>query len=435
MLDIKFIRENKEMLATAIKNRNREVDLDKLIAVADKKKEILQKIDEINRLRNEAARNRDAVHGTELKKQSEAIEKERIEIEKEYMTLMLKVPNITSPDTPVGKDESSNRVLRQWGEIPKFSFKAKDHGELGEELGLIDVETAGKVSGSRFAYLKGDLVRLQFGLLQFCFEKFTDSEVIASIIKEAGLNIKATPFIPVLPPMFVKPAVQNRMARFLTPEEHYMFPSDDLMLVGSAEHTLGPIYMDTVVPEAELPIRFIGYSSAFRREAGAAGKDTRGILRQHQFDKLEMETFCMPEQSMQEQDLLVGVQEYILRALKLPHQVVMVCTGDMGFPDYRQIDIETWMPGQGRYRETHSADLIASFQSRRLNTRVKRTDGKIEPLHMNDATAVAFGRTMIAIMENFQQADGSIKIPDVLVKYVGKSVISKDAAASVSKAK
>lgn len=428
MLDIKFIRENKDLVAATIKNRNREVDLDKLIAVADKKKEILQKIEEINRQRNEAARNRDAVRGTELKKELENIEKEKLEVEKEYVALMIKVPNIMSPDTPIGKDEASNRVLRQWGDIPKFSFKPKDHGELGAALNLIDTETAGRVSGSRFAYLKGDLVRLQFAILQFCLEKFTDPDVMAAIVKEAGLNIKATPFIPVLPPMFVKPAVQNRMARFLTPEEHYIFPNDDLMLIGSAEHTLGPIHMDSVLSEAELPIRYIGYSSAFRREAGAAGKDTKGILRQHQFDKLEMESFCMPEQSIQEQDLLVAVQEYILRALKLPHQVVLVCSGDMGFPDYRQIDIETWMPGQDRYRETHSADLIASFQARRLNTRVKRVDGKIEPLHMNDATAVAFGRTIIAIMENFQQADGTIKVPEVLVKYLGKSVIGAPAA-------
>lgn len=424
MLDIKFIRENKEVVAAAIKNKKRNIDIDALISLHDKKKAIAQKLEENNRERNEAARNRDNTKGSELKKEAEDIEKEHAQIEKDYISLMIKVPNIPSLDTPVGTNEKDNKVIRSWGDKPQFSFTAKEHHELGISLGIIDTETAAQVSGSRFSYIKGDLVLMQFALLQFCLGIMTNQETLESIAKEAGLNIKVTPFVPILPPVFVKPAVQNRMARFLTPEEHYIFPNDDLMLIGSAEHTLGPMHMDTTFTEQQLPIRYVGYSSAFRREAGAAGKDTKGILRQHQFDKLEMETFCLPENSLQEQDFLVAIQEYILKALRLPYQVVLICTGDMGFPDYRQIDIETWMPGQGAYRETHSADLIASFQARRLNTRVKRSDGKIEPVHMNDATAVAFGRMLIAIIENFQQADGTIKIPEALVKYFGKEVIN-----------
>lgn len=425
MLDIKFIRENKDVVAAAIKNKNRKVDLDELIALHDKKKAAVLALDELNRKRNEAAKSRDAVRGAELKKQSEQLAKDQTDTEKAFLSLMLLVPNIPSLDTPIGPDESGNKVLREVGEKPVFGFQPKEHDELGKALGIIDTETAATVTGSRFSYLKGDLVLLQFALLQFCLQKLTDTEVLGGIAKEAGLNVSTKPFIPVLPPMFVKPAVQNRMARFLTPEEHYIFPNDDLMLIGSAEHTLGPMHMDSIIPEADLPIRYVGYSAAFRREAGAHGKDTKGIIRQHQFDKLEMEVFSLPENSIQEQDFLVAVQEYFMKALKLPYRVVIVCTGDMGFPDYRQIDIETWMPGQNRYRETHSADLIASFQPRRLNTRVKRSDGKIEPLHMNDATAVAFGRMLIAIMENYQEADGSIRIPDVLVKYFGKDRISK----------
>lgn len=423
MLDIKFIRENKDIVVAAIKNKNRTVDLDALIALHDKKRAITQKLDELNRLRNETARNRDVERGTQLKKESESIEKEHAQIEKEYLALMLKIPNIPSLDTPVGADERENKVIREYGEKPSFSFKPKEHGELGKKLGIIDTETSAEVSGSRFSYLKGDLVLLQFALLQFCFEVMTNSETLKKIAEEAGINVKITPFIPVLPPVFVKPAVQNRMARFLTPEEHFMFPADDLMLIGSAEHTLGPMHMDSTFTEEQLPVRYIGYSSAFRREAGAHGKDTKGILRQHQFDKLEMEVFSLPEHSLQEQDFLVAIQEHIIKSLKLPYRVVLVSTGDMGFPDYRQIDIEIWMPGQDTYRETHSADLTTSFQSRRLNTRVKRGDGKIEPVHMNDATAVAFGRTLIAIMENYQQADGSIKVPAVLAKYLGKDLI------------
>lgn len=426
MLDIKFIRENKDIVATAIKNKNREVDLDLLLDIYEKRKSLKQEIDNINQARNEAAKSRDIDKGTQLKKEIEILENDFSEIDKQFFALMSKIPNVPSIDTPVGKDETGNKVVREWGEIPKFDFTPKEHDEIGKSLNILDIETAGEVSGSRFAYIKGDLALLQFALLQFCFSILTNKEKLLSFAQEKNISIPVNSFTPIIPPVFVKPAVQNRMARFMTPEEHYMFPNDDLMLIGSAEHTLGSMYMDKIIEEKDLPIRLVGYSTAFRREAGSHGKDTKGIIRQHQFDKLEMEVFGLPEQSMQEQDFLVAIQEHILQALKLPYQVVMVCTGDMGFPDYRQIDIETWMPGQNKYRETHSADLTASFQSRRLNTRVRRSDGKIEPLHMNDATVVAMGRTLVAIIENYQQADGSIKIPEVLQPYMGgQKVISK----------
>jgi len=401
MLDIKFIRENKELVAAAAKNKNREIDVEELLRVAEERKNLRTELDALNQRRKEAANARDNALGSQLKLDHEELEKRFTEVDKQFVALMIKVPNIYSADTPVGKDENDNKVLRQWGEIPKFDFEPKEHDEIGKALGIIDTETAADVSGSRFTYLKGDLVLLQFALIQFALK----------ILAEKG-------FTPVIPPVFVKPAVENRMARFLTPEDHYMFPNDDLMLIGSAEHTLGPIYMDKIIEEKQLPIRLAGYSTAFRREAGTYGKDTKGILRQHQFDKLEMESFTLPEDSLKEQEFLVSIQEGILQALKLPYQVVIICTGDMAFPDYRQIDIETWMPGQGKYRETHSADLTGNFQSRRLNSRVKRADGSIEPVHMNDATAIALGRTLIAIIENYQQADGSVKIPEVLVPYM-----------------
>jgi len=426
MLDIKFIKENKDIVALAVKNKNREVDLDELLSLYEQRKSIKQEIDEINQKRNEAAKTRDVDAGTQLKRESEILEKDFAEVDKKFINLMAKVPNIPSIDTPVGKDEVENKVIRKWGDIPEFSFTPREHDEIGRHLGIIDTDTAGEISGSRFAYIKGDLALLQFALIQYCFSILTNIDKLESIAKSAGLSTKITAFTPIIPPVFIKPAVQNRMARFMNPEEHYMFPNDDLMLIGSAEHTLGPIYMDKIIEEKDLPIRIAGYSTAFRREAGSHGKDTKGIIRQHQFDKLEMEVFSIPENSMQEQDFLVAIQENVLQGLKLPYQVVLVCTGDMGFPDYRQIDLETWMPGQKLYRETHSADLTASFQSRRLNTRVRRTDGKIEPLHMNDATVVAVGRTLVAIIENYQQEDGSIKIPEVLQPYMGgKTVITK----------
>jgi len=200
--------------------------------------------------------------------------------------------------------------------------------------------------------------------------------------------------------------------------ERYYLQQDDMYLIGSAEHTLGPIHMDEIIDEKDLPKRYIAFSSCFRREAGSYGKDTQGILRVHQFDKLEMESFTTPENSIKEQNFIVGIQEYLMKKLELPHRLMMICTGDMGKPDARQIDVETWMPGQNKYRETHTSDLNTDYQSRRLNTRVKRKNGQIEFVHMNDATAFAVGRMIVAIVENFQKKDGTIKIPKILKKYL-----------------
>lgn len=418
MLDIKFIKENTDIVKEACKNKNRNIDIDELLRLFEEKKKLRAELDELNQKRNEAAKNRNIEEGQKLKAESDSLETKFKEADKAYLALMLKLPNIPSPDTPIGPDESQNKVVKTYGEIPTFDFTPKEHYELGADLGLIDTETAGEIAGSRFAYIKGDLALLQFALIQFALGVVSSKETLEKIAKEAGLTLDVSPFIPVVPPVFVKPAVQNRMARFLTPEEHYMFPEDDLMLIGSAEHTLGPLHMDEVFEEKDLPIRYLGYSTAFRREAGSYGKDTKGIIRQHQFDKLEMEVFSLPENSKSEQDFLVAIQEYALRELKLPYQVVAVCTGDMGFPDYRQVDIEVWMPGQNKYRETHSADNVAGFQARRLNTRVRRGDGKIEHVHMNDATLFAVGRTLVAIIENYQTKDGQIRVQEVLKKYL-----------------
>lgn len=437
MLDIKFIRENKDIVQAGAKKKRVEIDIDALIALDDTRLKELKEVEElrseVNRVSNDIARNQDSALKIQLIEEMRAVKEEiKTKEEKlkaivaEWQKIMLKVPNIPSVDTPEGPDESGNQVLRSWGEKPQFSYVPKDHYELGKTLHMIDMETAGEVSGSRFTYLKGDSVLMQFALIQMCLEILTNDETLKKIANEAKLSINPSKFTPVIPPVFIRPIVQMKMARYMTPEDHYLFPNDDLMLIGSAEHTLGSMHMGKIFEEQDLPIRYAGYSTAFRREAGAAGKDTNGILRQHQFDKLEMEVFSLPENSIQEQNFLVAIQEYVLQVLKLPYQVVVVCTGDMGFPDTRQIDIETWMPGQNKYRETHSSDSMGGFQSRRLNTRVRRGDGKIEPVHMNDATVVAIGRTLIAIIENYQQADGSVKIPEVLRKYMGgKEFIQK----------
>lgn len=435
MLDIKFIRENKDIVKEGAKKKHIDVDIDNLLSVDKHRLELLSRVEflrgEQNKVSVSMGGTLTEVARAQLIEEMRLVKDELKEKEEElreaiasWQTLMLKIPNIPSVDTPDGPDETGNKVLRQWGEKPEFSFTPKEHFELGKALGIIDTETASEVASSRFAYLKGDLVLLQFALIQMCLEILTNKEKLTAITSSIGTSISPKEFIPVIPPVFIRPLVQVKMARYMAPEDHYLFPNDDLMLIGSAEHTLGSMHMNKIFEESELPIRYAGYSTAFRREAGTAGKDTNGILRQHQFDKLEMEVFSLPENGIQEQNFLVAIQEYILQTLKLPYQVVAICTGDMGFPDTRQIDIETWMPGQNKYRETHSSDLIGGFQARRLNTRVRRKDGKIEPVHMNDATVIALGRTLIAIIENYQQADGTIKIPEVLQKYLGKEIIS-----------
>jgi seryl-tRNA synthetase len=265
---------------------------------------------------------------------------------------------------------------------------------------------------------------LEFALVQFAFSVLTDEKILKKIIKKVGLDVPSTPFVPVIPPVFIRPEVFQKMGRLEPKDERYYIPKDDLYLIGSAEHTLGSMHMDEVFNVEALPIRYIGFSAAFRREAGAASKDMKGILRVHQFDKLEMESFTRPEDSLKEQDFFVAIEEYFMQELELPYRVVAICTGDMGAPDYRQIDIETWLPGQNKYRETHTSDLMTDYQSRRLNIKTKIGD-KTEFVHMNDATAIAMSRTPIAIMENYQQKDGSIKIPKALQKYTGFKEIKK----------
>jgi seryl-tRNA synthetase len=419
MLDITFIRENPDIVRAALKNKNREgVDLDRVLVLADERKKIAGEVSEINRKRNDAQGARDIEGGKKLKEELVAKEAEYQTTEKELVALLVKIPNIPSADTPIGPDESGNKVLRQWGEKRQFSFTPKAHWDIGKELGIIDSEKAADVSGARFTYLKGDLALLEWALMNYATSVLTSQETLQKIIDGAGLSVSSKPFIPVIPPLLMRSQVMNRMARLDPIEDRFYLDKDDLVLIGSAEHTLGPLHMDETLDVEQLPLRYFAITPAFRREAGAAGKDTRGILRLHQFNKMEMETFTKPEEGLSEQDLMVAIQEYLMQQLNLPYQVMAICTGDMGFPDQRQIDIETWMPGQDTYRETHTSDYIGGFQARRLNTRLKRADGEKEPVHMNDATALS-QRPLIAILENYQNEDGSITIPEVLRPYMG----------------
>ena len=435
MLDIHFIRENPDLVKEAARKKRVEVDIDRLLVVDEERKALRQQLDEKKAEQNRMSSSIQRAQGAE---KDELIERMRhvkegaTEIQERYDTLtaewekiLLSIPNVPSPDTPEGPDESGNVVVREWGEKPQFSFTPKEHWELGKELDVIDTERAGAVSGARFSYLKGDLVLLQFALVSFALKTLMSRETLEKIAADTGIEIDAKPFVPVIPPVIMRADVMGRMARLHPIEERYYFPEDKQVLIGSAEHTLGPLHMDEILEDGSLPLRYVGYSTSFRREAGAAGKDTRGILRQHQFDKIEMETFVRPEDGYREQEFIVAIQEYFMRTLALPYQVMLICTGDMGNADQRQFDINTWMPGQNAYRETQTSDYMGGYQARRLNTRIRDGEGNLTHVHMNDATVFAIGRTLIAIMENYQQEDGSVRVPEVLVPYVGKEVIRR----------
>jgi len=409
MLDIKFIRENPEKVKKGIEKKRVQVDIDRLLELDKKRRDLLQEIERLRAEQNEISEKSKASQkmideARRLKREIKEKEPVLVKIEKEIEELVRTVPNLPFDEVPVGKDENDNKVLRRVGKKPKFNFKPKDYLEIAEKLDIIDVKRAAKVSGSRFGYLKGGAALLELALIQFAFKLLT---------KEG--------FIPVIPPVMIKEKPYMGMGR-LAPsdrEERYYIPKDKLYLVGSAEHTLGPMHMDEILSEKELPKRYVGFSTCFRREAGAYGKDTRGILRVHQFDKVEMFSFTTPEESNKEHEFLLSIQEKIMQALDLPYQVVLICTGDMGFVDAKQYDIETWLPSQNRYRETHSCSNTTDYQARGINCRYRKNDGALEFVHMLNATGCAIGRTIIAIIENYQQEDGSVMVPEVLKEYLG----------------
>lgn len=425
MIDLNLLRENPDLFKAACASKNSKVDIDRLVLLDSERRRVQQELDGVNAERKEAGKNRDVEKGKALKDAAALLEAETAKIEEEFRPLVYAVPNLPSSDTPVGKDDSENVVLRQWGTKRDFAFEPKDHMALGEGLGIIDTEKATEVAGTRFAYLKGDLVLMQYALQQLAFSVVTHEATLKTIIERAGLSVPSTPFVPVAPPLMIRPDVFLKMARLEPKDERYYLPADDLFLIGSAEHTLGPIHMGETLKESQLPARYVAFTPAFRREAGSYGKDTKGILRLHQFDKVEMESFSAPESGQAEQDLFVAIQEHLMQALGIPYQVVMTCTGDQGDPDARHLDIESWMPGQSKYRETHSSDYMTDYQTRRLGTKVKRADGTTQFVHTNDATAFAVGRTMIAILENYQEADGSIRVPEALAPLMGKDVMHK----------
>ncbi len=419
MIDLKKVREDVDWYKALCKNKKKNLDVDLLLNLDDKRKEFQQKIDVLKHQQKELAAKKDYEWAKSLKWDIQKLDEEYNIVYSEYIVLLKSMPNFIHPDTPIWKTEDDNVIIKTVGDLPKFDFDIRDHEEIGKLNDTIDKETASKVSWARFTYLKGDVVLLQMSIIQYVFATLWNEDIIKKIIDDKKLNIKSTPFRPILPPAILNMDVMDRMWRLHPMDDRYCLPEDNQVFNWSAEHTMWPMFMDHMFAEKDLPVRYIWYSSSFRREAWTYWKDTKWILRMHQFDKMEMEVFSTWETSGDEQELIVWLQEYMMQDLKLPYQLVLKCTADMWSIDYRAIDIETRMPWQWKYRETHTSDNMTDYQARRLNTKVKRDTWDKEFVHMNDATAFALGRAMIAIIENNQTVDGKIKVPDVLRKYMG----------------
>lgn len=408
MLDLKFIRENPEKVREGAKNKNINVPIDEILRLDEEYRELSRALQELYTQRNRAAKERDIEGGREIKAEVGSQESKLAEIEERLNKLLWSIPNLPADDVPVGKTESENKVIKKVGEPKKFNFKPRDHVELGELLDIIDIERAAKVSGARFAYLRNEGVLLEFALIQFAFD---------ALMKEG--------FIPIIPPELIKTETMEKLGYMENGGDEDMFhiEKDGLTLVGTAEHSIIAMHMDETFQERDLPKRYVGFSSAFRREAGSYGKDTRGILRVHQFDKVEMVSYTTPSQSDNEQKHLLDIEEKFFQALEIPYQIIKMCTADLGFVQARKFDIEAWIPTQEKYREMTSASSITDFQARRLNIKFQNGAEK-EFIHTLNATGFAIGRTLIAILENYQAEDGSVIIPEVLRNYINIDKIS-----------
>jgi len=414
MLDINFIRENPGKVKEACKKKQVRVDVDEILQLDKTKRELMTEMEMLRAEQNKISRggkenNVLIVQAKEIKEKIKSMEPDLEKVDAELKSMLLLLPNIPFDEVPVGKDDSGNIVLRQVGRKPLFLFtKPKDYMELGKNLDLIDTERAGKVAGSRFGYLKRQLPVLEFALVKL---------VMDTAQKEG--------FIPVIPPVMLKDEMARGTGYFEAGDrgEAYFLPDDNMYLVGTSEQSLVSMHADEILSESDLPLRYVAFSTCFRREAGSYGKDTKGILRVHQFDKLEMVIFSKPEDSKNEHKLLLSVEEKLMKTLGLPYQVINICTGDLGRPAAAKFDIETWLPSEKKYRETHSTSNCTDFQSRRLNIKYRDKAGKNNYVHILNGTAFAIGRILIMIMENYQQKDGSIKVPKALQKYCGFKVI------------
>ncbi|MGD9116447.1 MAG: serine--tRNA ligase [Dehalococcoidia bacterium] len=411
MLDLKFIRENTETVRQAIKNRQDSAPLDEILALDGERRQKLFELEEMRHQRKELAKQKDkaAEKGRELRDSIKALE-EQVRTQDERMeALLLQLPNIPHPTTPVGASEDDNVVTRSWGEPKQFDFKPAPHWKLGEALDIIDFERGVKLSGSRFYVLKGQGARLQRALIAFMLDLHT---------REHGYK-------EIYPPYMVKRECMVGSAQLPKFEENiYHDVDDDFWFIGTAEIPLTNLHRGEIIPPATLPIDYVAYTACFRREKMSAGKDTRGIKRGHQFDKVELYKFVEPEKSDDELNKLLDDAEDVARKLKLPYRIKQLCTADIGFASQKSFDIEMWAPGCEEWLEVSSCSNCGDFQARRTDIRYRPTpEDKPRFVHTLNGSGLALPRVMIAIMENYQQPDGSILVPEVLQGFMGEKVI------------
>jgi seryl-tRNA synthetase len=421
MLDLKLLRSEPERVKAALARRGAGSEVDELLALDARRRELLPTIENAQAERNAASKRigeikREGGDATaeiaavgELRQTIDAGKEELETLEVALRELTRAVPNLPDPDAPDGMTEEDAVVIRAVGAIPSFDFEPRDHLEIGTALDLIDMETAARLSGSRFSYLKGDLVLLELALVHFAIDK-----------------VRAQGHEPVVPPVLVRAEALEGTGYFPEAREQiYEIEKDELFLTGTSEVALAGLHADQIIEADRLPLRYCAFSTCFRREAGAAGRDTRGIFRVHQFDKVEMFSFVEPSQSKAEHERLLAIEEDILAELEIPYRVVNIAVGDLGAPAAKKYDCEAWIPSQGRYRELTSCSNTTDYQARRLAARYRPADGgSPEAVHTLNGTATAVGRTIIALIENRQEADGSFSLPKTLHRYGAPDRIS-----------
>jgi seryl-tRNA synthetase len=420
LLDLKFIRENARAVEENCRNRGVEADVGLVVELADRRSALIQETNElkqrqnqmaksIGRERDEDARARLIEESRAMKEQLPSEERELHEVEERLRDEQLKIPNMTHPDSPIGKDDTENVELRRWGEVPDFSFEPKDHVEIGETLGIIDFDAGAKTTGSKFYFLRGDAVLLELGLIRYALD----------IIMERGYSPTITPDL-ARDQMLVGTGFIPR-----GPETQiYSVEGSDVSMIATAEITLAGQHVDDIIEERDLPLRYAGLSHCFRTEAGSHGRASRGLYRVHQFTKVEMFAFTTPDESEGMHDEMVEIEERIFQGLGLPYRVVDICTGDLGGAAYRKYDLEAWMPGRNDFGEVTSTSNTTDYQARRLAIRYRKEGGRPQLLHTLNGTALAIPRALISLLEIYQQQDGSVKLPEALVPYVGKEKLT-----------
>ncbi|MFA6193583.1 MAG: serine--tRNA ligase [Parcubacteria group bacterium] len=411
MLDIKYIQENKDAVKKNCELRNIKCDIDRLLELDEKRRKMIGEIGDLkekknklnDEMKNAGNKEQIIVAGKKIKEDLEELEPEFEEAEKKYKKLIIQVPNMSHPDSPIGKDDSENKEIERYGEPPKFDFEPKGHEELMKNLDLIDFERGAKVAGAKFYFLKNEGVLLEQALINYAFE---------TCVQE-----KFTPFTT---PDLAKDSILLGVGFNPRGEETqiYSVENTDLNLVGTAEITMGGYHMDEMFDEEKLPLKYVAFSHCFRTEAGSYGRHSAGLYRVHQFSKVEMFAYTLPEKSEEMHAYFKEMEVKIFKGLGIPFRVVDICTGDLGGPAYRKYDLEAWMISRNDWGEVTSTSDTTDYQARRLNIKVKRADGKKEYLHMLNGTAIATSRALIAIIENNQQFDGSVVIPEVLRKWM-----------------